>query len=322
MKTTGLNFRHLHYFWVVAKEGSVTRAAERLGVAVQTISMQLALLEQAIGKALLAPQGRRLVLTEAGRLALVYADQIFLLGEQMQEALAAANDDRTLRLSVGISDSLPKLIASRLLDAALRLPERVKLVCYEDKFESLLGDLTVHKLDVVLTDRPAPSGTTLRVFSHLLGESDIALFATPELAQRYRDDFPTSLNGAPLLLPTRNNLIRGRIDHWFEARGLRPNVVGEFDDNALLNTFGRSGLGLFPAPSALAADVEEQFGAEHIGKLDQVHEQFYAVSNERKIKHPAVEAILSAIHGRVFTHLKPAAKPQTKPQIESKTKRK
>ena len=304
MKSTGLNFRHLHYFWVVAKEGSVTRAAERLGVAVQTISMQLALLEQSVGKALLAPQGRRLVLTEAGRMTLGYADQIFLLGEQMQEALAATSEDRMLRLSVGISDSLPKLIASRLLEAALGLPERVKLICYEDKFESLLGDLTVHKLDVVLTDRPVPSGTTLRVFSHLLGESDIALFGTPELAKRYRDQFPTSLNGAPLLLPTRNNLIRGRIDHWFETRNLRPDVVGEFDDNALLNTFGRSGLGLFPAPSALAADVEEQFGAEQIGKLDQVHEQFYAVSNERKIKHPAIEAILSAIHGRVFTPTK------------------
>ncbi|MEO6920440.1 MAG: transcriptional activator NhaR [Collimonas sp.] len=301
MKSSGLNFRHLHYFWVVAKEGSVTRAAERLGLAVQTVSTQLSLLEQSVGKALLAPQGRRLVLTEAGRLALGYADQIFLLGEQLQDALAVTEDEPTMRLAVGISDSLPKLISSRLLEAALRLPQRVKLVCYEDKFESLLGDLTLHKLDVVLTDRPAPSGTALRVFSHLLGESDIALFGSKELAKRYRAKFPLSLSGAPLLLPTRNNLIRGRIDHWFESHGLRPDVVGEFDDNALLNTFGRSGLGLFPAPSALAADVEEQFGAVLIGELEQVHEQFYAVSNERKIKHPAVEAILSAIHGRVFT---------------------
>ena len=304
MKSSGLNFRHLHYFWVVAKEGSVTRAAERLGLAVQTVSAQLSLLEQAVGKSLLAPQGRRLVLTEAGRLALGYADQIFLLGEQMQEALAAVDDEPTLRLAVGISDSLPKLISSRLLEAALRLPQRVKLVCFEDKFESLLGDLTMHKLDVVLTDRPAPSGAALRVFSHLLGESDIALFGSKELAKRYRAKFPASLSGAPLLLPTRNNVIRGRIDHWFEAHELRPDVVGEFDDNALLNTFGRNGLGLFPAPSALAADVEEQFGAVLIGELDQVHEQFYAVSNERKIKHPAVEAILSAIHGRVFTPVK------------------
>ncbi|HEV7617127.1 MAG TPA: transcriptional activator NhaR [Burkholderiaceae bacterium] len=301
MKTTGLNFRHLYYFWVVAKEGSVTRAAERLDVAIQTISAQLSLLEQSIGKSLLAPQGRRLVPTEAGRVALRYADQIFLLGEQMQDALADSDVDRTMRLTVGISDSVPKLISSRLLEAALRLPERVKLVCYEDNFESLLGDLSVHKLDVVLTDRAVPSGTTLRVFSHLLGESEIMLFGVPELAKKYRAEFPASLNAAPLLLPTRNNAIRGRIDHWFEAHDLRPDVVGEFDDNALLNTFGRSGLGLFPAPSALAADVEEQFSAIPVGEITEVREQFYAISNERKIKHPAVDAILSAIHGRTFS---------------------
>lgn len=297
MKTTGLNFRHLYYFWVVAKEGSVTRAAERLDVAVQTISAQLSLLEQSIGKALFAPQGRRLVLTEAGRIALNYADQIFLLGEQMQDILSSADIDRTMRLTVGISDSLPKLIASRLLDAALQLPQKVKLVCYEDNFESLLGDLSVHKLDVVLTDRPVPSGTTLRVFSHLLGESEIMLFGVPDLARQYRAEFPASLQGAPVLLPTRNNAIRGRIDHWFEAHELRPDIVGEFDDNALLNTFGQRGLGLFPAPSALAADVKKQFGAVPVGELAKVQEQFYAISNERKIKHPAVDAILSAIPG-------------------------
>jgi LysR family transcriptional activator of nhaA len=297
MKTTGLNYRHLYFFWVVAKEGSITQAAERLGLAIQTISTQLGLLEQSLGKSLFAPQGRRLVLTEAGRIALRYADQIFLLGEQMQEALADSDVGRTMRLTVGLSDSLPKLIASRVLQAALRLPEKIKLVCYEDRFETLLGDLSVHKLDVVLTDRPVQSGTTLRVFSHLLGESDIMLFGLPALAKQYRPGFPASLNGAPLLLPTRNNAIRGRIDHWFETQNLRPDIVGEFDDNALLNTFGRNGMGLFPAPSALAADVEAQFGATPVGELQNVHEQFYAISNERKIKHPAVEAILAAIHG-------------------------
>lgn len=301
MKTTGLNYRHLYYFWVVAKEGSLTRAAERLDVAVQTISAQLALLERSVGKALLAPQGRRLVLTEAGRVALGYADQIFLLGEQMQEVLSETNVGQTMRLTVGISDSLPKLIASRLLDAALKLPQKVKLICYEDDFESLLGNLSMHKLDVVLTDRPVPSGTTLRVFSHLLGESEISLFGLPELAKHYRPTFPASLNGAPLLLPTRGNAIRGRLDHWFENNGVRPDVVGEFDDNALLNTFGRNGVGLFPAPSALAKDVLEQFGAVPVGKLAQVREQFYVISNERKIRHPAVDAILSAIHGKAFT---------------------
>lgn len=300
MKLSGLNFRHLHYFWVVAKEGSVTRAAERLNVAVQTISAQLHLLEQSVGKALLAPQGRRLVLTEAGHIALSYADQIFLLGEQMQEALAASEVERTMRLTVGISDSLPKLISSHLLEAALALPERVKLVCYEYKFESLLGDLAVHKLDVVLTDRPMPSGTTLRVFSHLLGESETTLYGVPALVEKYRPGFPQSLNGAPLLLPTRNNAIRGRIDHWFESHNLRPDIVGEFDDNGLLNTFGRNGIGLFPAPAALAKDVQEQYKAMPVGELSRVKEQFYAISNERKIKHPAIEAIISAFHGKVF----------------------
>jgi LysR family transcriptional activator of nhaA len=298
MKLTGLNYRHLYSFWVVAKEGSITQAAERLGLAIQTISTQLGLLEQSIGKSLFAPQGRRLVLTEAGRIALRYADQIFLLGEQMQEALADSEIGRTMRLTVGLSDSLPKLIASRVLQAALQLPEKIKLVCYEDRFETLLGDLSVHKLDVILADRPVQSGTTLRVFSHLLGESDIMLFGVPALAEKYRPGFPASLNGAPLLLPTRNNAIRGRIDHWFETQNLRPDIVGEFDDNALLNTFGRNGMGLFPAPSALTEDVEAQFGALPVGELQNVHEQFYAISNERKIKHPAVDAILSAIHAR------------------------
>jgi LysR family transcriptional activator of nhaA len=298
MKTTGLNYRHLYYFWVVAKEGSVTRAAERLDVAVQTISAQLALLEQSLGKSLLAPQGRRLVLTEAGRVALGYADQIFLLGEQMQDVLAESEVGKIMRLTVGISDSLPKLIAARLLDAALKLPQKVKLVCVEDDFESLLGNLSVHKLDVVLTDRPVPSGTTLKVFSHLLGESDIALFGLPELAKRYKPKFPASLDGAPLLLPTRSNAIRGRLDHWFEVNDVRPDVVGEFDDNALLNTFGRGGIGLFPASSALEKDVRDQFGAVPVGALADVREQFYAISNERRIKHPAVEAILAAIPGR------------------------
>ncbi len=295
MKNTGLNFRHLYYFWVVAKEDSITRAAERLGVAIQTISTQLGLLEKSIGKSLFAPQGRRLVLTEAGRIAMRYAEQIFALGEQMEDALSDLDVGRTMRLTVGISDSLPKLIASRLLAAALALPERVKLVCYEDRFEALLGELKVHKLDVVLTDRPVHAGTVLRVFSHLLGESELMLFGLPALAEKYEPGFPASLQGAPLLLPTRNNAIRGRIDHWLEAQDLRADVVGEFDDNALLNTFGRSGLGLFPAPSALADDVAAQFGAIPVGPLRGVKEQFYAISNERKIKHPAVEAILSAI---------------------------
>ena len=295
MNPSGLNFRHLYYFWVVAKEGGVTRAASRLGLAIQTISTQLSQLEQSIGKSLFLLQGRNLVLTEAGRVAMIYADQIFLLGEQMQEALAEADSTRT-RLSVGISDSLPKLTAFRVLEATLHLPSPVRLVCYEDQFDALLGDLALHKLDVVLTDRPVRSGTILRVFSHMLFDSATIVAGSPALAQAYADNFPASLHGAPFLLPTRNNALRGLIDEWFESQSVRPDVVGEFEDNALLNTFGRRGAGLFFAPAALAADLKEQFGAVTVGAVPEVREQVFAVSNERKIKHPAVEAILSSVH--------------------------
>ncbi len=290
-----LNFRHLHYFWVVAKEGSVTRAAERLGLAVQTVSAQLALLEQSLGKSLFRPQGRRLVLTEAGQIALRYADQIFLLGGQLLEALAETDLDKTLRLTVGISDSLPKLIASRLLESALTLPQPVRLICYEEQFDTLLGKLSVHKIDVMLTDRAVPPGSALRVFSHLLGEFEIGLFGLPALAEKYREGFPTSLQGAPLLLPTRNNALRGRIDQWLSTHDLSPNIFGEFDDNALLNTFGQQGRGLFPAPTALAADVQEQLGAVLVGAMSQVREQIYALSTERKIQHPPIAALLNAL---------------------------
>ena len=295
-----LNFRHLHYFWVVAKEGSVTRAAERLGLAVQTVSAQLASLEQSVGKSLFRPQGRRLVLTEAGQVALRYADQIFLLGEQLLEALSDVDLDKTLRLTVGISDSLPKLIASRLLESALTLPQPVRLICFEEQFDTLLGKLSVHKIDVMLTDRPVPPGSALRVFSHLLGEFEIGWFGLPVLADRYREGFPASLQGAPLLLPTRNNALRGRIDQWLNSHDITPTIFGEFDDNALLNTFGQHGRGLFPAPTALAEDVREQLGAVPVGPIPQVRQQIYALSNERKIQHPGIAAILNAMPPEVL----------------------
>jgi LysR family transcriptional activator of nhaA len=293
---TDINFRHLYYFWVVANEGGITRAAERLGLAVQTVSSQLTLLEQSLGKTLFAQQGRRLVLTEAGRLALGYADQIFLLGEQMQEALNEFDSGRT-RLTVGISDSLPKLSAYRMLEAVTRMDRPVRLVCYEDQFEALLADLALHKLDVVLTDREVRAGTTLKVFSHQLFDSEMVVVGTPVLAQRYGgagEGFPQNLNGAPFLLPARNNALRGKLDEWFVQHHVRPDVVGEFEDNALLNTFGRRGLGLFFAPAALADDVAEQFGAIRVGSVSSVREQFYMISSDRKIMHPAVEAILAA----------------------------
>jgi LysR family transcriptional activator of nhaA len=294
MKAAALNFHHLRYFWVVAREGSVTRAARRLGVAVQTISAQIAHLEQALGKALLAPQGRRLVPTEAGRLALAYADQIFQLGERMDAALRETDATNTLRLAVGISDALPKLIAYRLMEAVFHLPQQVRLVCREGEFDTLLAELALHRLDVVLTDRQAPHGGNLKVFSHPLGDYEITLFGAPGLAKRYRAGFPGNLNAAPMLLPTRGNALRGQIERWLETIDVTPLIVGEFEDSALLTTFGRAGIGLFPAPSVLGADIAAQLGAEPVGVLDEVREQYYAISNERRIRHPAVEAIRKA----------------------------
>ena len=295
MKNASTNFRHLYYFWVVAKEGSITRAAERLGLAVQTVSSQVTLLEQSVGKVLFTQQGRRLVLSDAGEVAHKYADQIFLLGEQMQEALDGSGNLRT-RLTVGIADSLPKLTAYRLLETTTRLALPVRLVCYEDQHDALLADLALHKLDVVLTDRALSTGSTLRVFSHQLFESEMTVVGTSALAAAYAEGFPKKLNGAPFLLPTRNNALRTRIDEWFELQGVHPDIVGEFEDNALLTTFGRRGLGLFFAPAALASDLLEQLQAVVVGRVPQVREQFYAISNERKIQHPAVAAILASVH--------------------------
>ncbi|UCV19308.1 LysR family transcriptional regulator [Ferribacterium limneticum] len=291
---TPINYKHLHYFWVVAQEGSITRAAERLGVAVQTISGQLSLLERQLGKALFNSQGRGLVLSEAGRVAQGYADQIFQLGEALTEAVEGVGSESTLRLRAGISDGIPKLLAYRLLSTVTSMPADVRLICDEGEFETLLADLALHRLDVVLTDRAAPVSANLKVFSTPLGEFATGLFATQELAGQYRQDFPKSLHGAPLLLPTRHNALRGRIDRWLENSNIHPKIVGEFEDSALLTTFGRGGLGIFPAPLALAEQVASQLQAVPLGAMIGVSEHIFAISNERRIRHPAVEALCAA----------------------------
>jgi LysR family transcriptional regulator, transcriptional activator of nhaA len=291
---SNLNYKHLHYFWVVAHEGSMTRAAERLGVAVQTISGQLSLLERNLGKALFVSQGRGLALSEAGRVALGYADQIFQLGEALEEAVGSADSGNTLRLRTGISDGIPKLLAYRLLASVLAMPEDVRLICNEGSFEPLLAELALHHLDLVLTDRPAPVGGNLKVFSTRLGDFAAGLFGSAALVERYAPGFPGSLNGAPLFLPTRQNALRGRIDRWIEGIGVRPRIVGEFQDSALLGTFGRAGLGFFPAPLALAEQVAEQLDAQPLGEMAGVSEQIYAISNERRIRHPAIEVLCSS----------------------------
>ncbi|MDQ5907133.1 MAG: LysR family transcriptional regulator, transcriptional activator of nhaA [Pseudomonadota bacterium] len=288
-----LNYRHLHYFWVVAKEGGVNRAAIKLGVAAQTISGQLALLERSLGVALLAPAGRGLTLTEAGRTALSYADRIFNLGEQMLEALEDGAGETTLRLTVGILDALPKLAAHRLLQPVMGIGRPVRLSCYEGELDELMSDLALHRLDVVLSDRPVASSGSLRVFSHPLGEYPVSFYGTPALAERYGKGFPASLAGAPVMLPTRTNALRGKIEQWFEGHELRPLVVGEFEDSALMDTFGRQGMGLFPALTMLGPEIAAQLGAQSVGELEGVREQVFAISGERRIRHPCVEAILA-----------------------------
>lgn len=290
MKPDDLNFRHLLYFWAVAREGSITRAAERLGLSVQAISTQLGQLERQLGQALLAPRGRGLELTEAGRTALRYADRIFEAGDRLREALSESAPAR-LRLAVGITDAVPKLIAFHVLEAALRPPFEVRLECREGEFEHLLGELAVNRLDLVLADRSAPLRANLRLTSRLLGEVGVALYGDVELHRRYAAGFPASLQAAPMLLPARGDSLRASIDAWFEAHDIQPQVMASFTDSALLKTFGRAGLGLFPAPLPMQEDIRQQFGALPVGELAGVSESWFAIAAPRRLQHPAVERI-------------------------------
>ena len=293
MTPDDLNFRHLLYFWAVAKEGSITRAGERLGLSVQTISTQLSQLERQLGQALLAPQGRSLVLTDAGRRVLVYAEQIFQLGERLRLELSENHTNRP-RLGVGLTDAVPKLVAFRLLKGLLLPPLAVRLECIEGDFEDLLGELALNRLDMVIADQSAPHRANLKLHSHLLQNVEIALYAGVSLNERFAADFPQNLNGAPLLLPARSHPLRSAIDNWFAVRDLRPVVVGEFNDSALLKTFGRAGLGLFPAPSNMHHDIAAQFAAVPVGVLHGISESWYAISVQRRVQHPAVALIHAA----------------------------
>ncbi|MCY4756261.1 LysR family transcriptional regulator [Pelomonas aquatica] len=285
------SYRHLYYFWAVAKEGGLTRAATRLGLSVQTVSTQVRELEQALGAALLKPAGRGVALTEAGSTALDLAEQIFSLGETLPERVREAVDVPTLRLAVGISDGLPKLVAQRLLAPILDTPQ-LRLLCHEDEFDDLLGDLALHRLDVVLADRPAPSNPNLRVYSHSLGSSPIAWYAHPRWAADAARDFPASLADVPLLLPTSHAALRPRLDQWLADLGLRPRVAGEFEDSALLATFGSEGLGVFPAATAVDDALTSRYGVVNVGRAEGLAEQFYAVGTDKKISHPLVRRLL------------------------------
>jgi LysR family transcriptional activator of nhaA len=287
----GYSYRHLYYFWVVAKEGGMARAAARLGMAVQTVSTQVRELERSLGFALLKPAGRGLVLTEAGMAALRQADQIFQLGEQLPEMVRDAASSPTVRLVVGISEGLPKLVVRRLMQPVMLEPN-LRLLCHEDEFEDLLGDLALHRLDVVLADRPAAPNRNLRLYSHPLGSSALAWYAPDALLAAARRGFPHSLARVPVLLPTTHAAVRGRLDTWFEREGIEPRIVGEFEDSALLKTFGASGMGVFPAAELVHDELTTRYSVKRVGRCEGVEEVFFAIGTEKKVLHPLVQRLL------------------------------
>lgn len=287
------SYRHLYYFWVVAKEGGMARAAARLDMAVQTVSAQVRELERALGHTLLKPAGRGLALTEAGKAALRQAEQIFQLGEQLPGLVRDAAGTPALRLAVGIAEGLPKLVVRRLLDRVLNEPQ-LRLLCLEKDFDSLLADLALHRLDVVLADRAAPANPNLRLYSHAAGSSQVAWYAAPTLLEQARGGFPRSLDTLPLVLPAGQGAMRGHIDRWLEKNGIEPNVVAEFSDSALLKTFGASGLGAFPAATLVHDDLVKRYRVRRVGLCEGVQEHYYAIGTEKKVAHPLVARLLAA----------------------------
>ncbi|HET9450454.1 MAG TPA: transcriptional activator NhaR [Aggregicoccus sp.] len=295
-----LNYHHLLYFWTVVREGGVSAAAKRLRLAQPTVSGQLKTLEDALGEPLFTRSGRKLVLTETGQVVYRYAEEIFSLGRELQDVLKGRPSRRPQRLVVGLSEALPKLVAYRVLEPALRLPEPVQMVCLEDEPERLLSELSLHALDVVISDAPASPVPGTRVYSHLLGECGVSLFATGDRAAELRHDFPRSLAGAPMLLPDASSALRRSLEHWLAEQRLQPLVAGEFQDSALLKVFGQAGAGVFAAPSAIEAEVEAQYGVQVVGRIESIRERFYALTAERRLKHPAVVAITHAARTELF----------------------
>ncbi len=289
-----LNYKHLHYFWLVAREGSIAKASDRVHITPQTISAQISLLEDHLGKALFEKVGRNLVLTSVGKQVLKYADDIFSLGNELEQRVRAASGEPSNILQLGIANVVPKTIAYRLISPALKSNAATRVVCRENDLKELLAELALHRLDIVIADGPIPAGVSVKGFSHPLGDSGLSFLAREDLANTLKGDFPRSLNGAPMLIPGGNNRIRARLLDWLTEQQVFPNLVGEFDDSALMKVFGQDGVGVFPVPSAIAQEVAEHYGVQIIGATEQVQEQFYAITVERKLKHPAVLAITNS----------------------------
>ncbi|MFB3909811.1 MAG: LysR family transcriptional regulator [Candidatus Eisenbacteria bacterium] len=295
-----LNYNHLLYFWLAAREGSVSKAAAKLRLAQPTVTGQIRRLEAAFGERLFERAGRGLRLTETGRIAFHYADQIFTLGEELVGTLRRHPAGRPMRVTIGLADVVTKPMAYRLIRPLLEPPDPIRLIVREDSPEKLLAALVAHELDVLLLDAPPGPEAGVRVFSQLLGESGAVVLATPTLARRHRPSFPARLEGAPFLLPGRTTGLRRSLTEWFERHRIRPLVVGEFDDAALAMTFGQAGSGLFAVPMVVEEDVKRQYGVQRVGVLDRVREQFFAVSLQRPVVHPGVLRLMERAHALLF----------------------
>ncbi len=295
-----LNYHHLLYFWTVAKEGGISKAAKKLHLAQPTLSSQIKKLESSIGAKLFDRSGRSLVLTDTGQMVFRYADEIFTLGRELKDALKGRPSENRLKLTVGVPDVLPKLVVYELLKPAIDMEETVHLECYEGKLQDLLGDLALHRLDIVLADSPLTPDSSVRAFNHLLGECGVTVYGDKKLAKKYRKNFPQSLDEAPMLLPTHNTTLRRQLEQWMDDTGIAPTVMHEFEDSAVLKVFGQAGHGLFVTPTAVEDHVVNQYQVEIVGRIDEVVERFYAISVERRLKHPAVVAISEAAKTELF----------------------
>ena len=286
-----LNYHHLRYFWVVAREGGLRKAAEKLHVSQPTISAQIASLEGALGEKLFWRTGRHLTLTDTGREVLSYAEEIFSLGQDLMSSVKQRPTLRPLRVHLGVADALPKLVAYRIIESIFRLPQAVQVSCWETKVSDMLNDLAAHRLDIVLADQPASSGVPGNVFNHFLGECGTVFCAEPKLAAKLRRGFPKSLNEAPALLPMANSGLRRSLEKWFHSIGVRPRLVGEFEDPAFVNLLAANGLGFMAVPTLVVKVSMARFGFRIIGRAGECQQEFYAITAERKRTHPAIAAI-------------------------------
>jgi len=295
-----LNYSHLHYFWAVAREGSIAKASQSLHLTPQTISGQLKLLDEAVGQPLFNRVGRRLVLSDMGRLVFKYADEIFSVGAELANVVRSNQMAGPTTLNVGVVNSMPKLIAERIIAPAMMADDPIRVRCHESSLEQLLLELAVHRLDIVLSDQPMPDGLGLKAYNHRLGESGMSFFAARAGASRLRAKFPQSLNDAPMLLPSQNSALRRRLDDWFESQELYPRITGEFDDSALLKAFGEAGAGIFAGPTAIEAEICRMYRMAVIGSTAEIRERYYAISPERRLSHPAIVMITDTARSSLF----------------------